>query len=136
MTLAVQHHDQTFKPVIGSEPPIESGHSQHSPEDWHRISIRWLSGTIIAGLLGASLIGAAVFTALDRQANFAEMPVLVQNSHKESATAAGAPVRKGDRLVRPVDIVAAKQTYRVTTPIKLADKEILASRAFTQVATP
>ena len=92
-------------PVIGSEPPIESGNVNHSPEDWHRISVRWLSGTVIAGLLGVALIGAAVYTALDHQANFAEMPVLVQSAHKEMISAPGAPMRKSDRLVRPVDIL-------------------------------
>ena len=136
MTITSANHFKPFMPVLGSEPPIESGNVSHSPEDWHRISVRWLSGTIIAGMLGVALIGAAVYTALDHQANFAEMPVLVQNTHKETVSAPGAPMRKSDRLVRPVDIVAAKQTYRVTTPIKLGDKEILASRSFTQVATP
>ena len=136
MTIPSPHYYQSFMPVIGSEPPIESGNIRHSPEDWHRISLRWLSGTVIAGVLGIALIGAAVYTALDHQANFAEMPVLVQGSHKEPTSVTGAQVRKGDRLVRPVDIVAAKQNYRVTTPIKLGDKEILASRSFTQVATP
>eukprot|EP01037_Dinobryon_pediforme_P007649 gene7649-7711_t len=123
-------------PIVGSEPPIETGEVRHLPSDWHRISLRWLSGTIIAGLAGAALIGAAVYTALDRQANFAEMPVFVQNVRKETTAPAGAAVSKGDRLVRPVDIVAAKQVYRVTTPVKVGDKEILTSRAFTRVATP
>ena len=32
---------------------------------------------------------------------------------------------KGDRLVRPVDIVAAKQDFQVTPPIKIGDREIV-----------
>eukprot|EP01037_Dinobryon_pediforme_P007404 gene7404-7468_t len=136
MTATSVNQYKMFTPIVGSEPPIEAGDVRHLPSDWHRISLRWLSGTIIAGLAGAALIGAAVYTALDRQANFAEMPVFVQNIRKETAVPAGAAVSKGDRLVRPVDIVAAKQIYRVTTPVKLGDKEILTSRAFTRVATP
>lgn len=121
--------------VIGIEPPIETGTERHTPADWHRMSLRWLIGTTMGGLAGAALIGAAIYAALDRQTNFADMPTLAQPIHKDEAPAS-ANLRKGDRLVRPIDIVAAKQAYKITIPVKVGDKEVLAQRAFTRVATP
>ena len=42
---------------------------------------------------------------------------------------------KGDRLLRPVDIVADKQTFKVPTIIKVGDKEVVKARPFTRLQT-
>ena len=91
---------------IGTEPPIEADGRRHTPEDHRHISLRWLTGTILTGLTGALLIGAAVYSALDGESNFAEAPTLAV-ARAEKTDAAVNP-RKGDRLVKSVDIVAAK----------------------------
>ena len=126
-------HGQDYG-VIGIEPPIETGTEHHTPADWHRISLKWLAGTVLAGLAGAALIGSAVDAALDRQTTFAEAPTIAAVTRKDDA--AGSTLRKSDRLVRPIDIVAAKQVYKITIPVRVGDKEVLAPRSFTHVATP
>ena len=106
---------------IGTEPPIEADGRRHSPEDHRHISLRWLSGTCLTGLTGALLIGAAVYSALDGQSNFAEPPTpAVPRAEK---TDAAVNPRKGDRLVKSVDIVAAKQSFRTPTIVKSGEKE-------------
>jgi murein DD-endopeptidase MepM/ murein hydrolase activator NlpD len=92
-----------------------------------------LTGTVLTGLSGAALIGAAVYSALDRNPNFAELPELVV--HKDSAIGDLVNPRKGDRLVKSVDIVAARQSYRAPTTIKVGDKEVIKWRGFARVAT-
>ncbi len=42
---------------------------------------------------------------------------------------------KGDRLVRPIDIIAAKQSFKAQTTIKIGDKDVVKARPFTRVAT-
>src|SRR5262249_9140634 len=43
--------------------------------------------------------------------------------------------KKGDRILKAVDIVAAKQTFKAPMAIKVADKEVMKTRAFTRVST-
>jgi murein DD-endopeptidase MepM/ murein hydrolase activator NlpD len=118
---------------IGAEPPIEADGRRHTAEDHRHISLRWLSGTILTGLTGALLIGAAVYSALDGESHFAEPPTPV-TPRAEKSDALVNP-RKGDRLVKSVDIVAAKQTFRTPTVVKAGDKEVIRSRGFTKVST-
>lgn len=118
----------------GVEPAIELDGTRHSFFDRRRVSIRWLSGTCLTGLLGALLIGSTIYAALDHEANFAEEPVPAVPVIKESSDA-GLNPHKGDRLVKPVDIIAAKQVFRVAVPTKIGDKEVLRTHNFARVET-
>ena len=75
-------------------------------------ALRWLAGVTLSGLCGLALIGSALYLDLDRQSSFAARP---DSPPRRSPSEAGERVNagKGDRLVRPIDIVAAKQTYQV-----------------------
>src|SRR5947209_2498318 len=118
---------------IGTEPPIEADGRRHTPEDHRHVSLRWLTGTVLTGFTGALLIGAAIYSALDGQSNFAEGP-LPAVPRAEKTDAAVNP-RKGDRLVKSVDIVAAKQSFRTPTIVRSGDKEVIRTRGFTKVST-
>jgi murein DD-endopeptidase MepM/ murein hydrolase activator NlpD len=118
---------------IGTEPPIEADGRRHTPEDHRQISLRWFTGTVLTGLTGALLIGAAVYSALDQQSNFAEAPTPAV-ARADKSDAAVNP-RKGDRLVKSVDIVAAKQSFRTPTIVRSGDKDVIRTRGFTKVST-
>ena len=118
----------------GVEPAIELDGERHTFFDHRRVSLRWLSGTCLTGLLGAMLIGATIYAALDHEANFAEDPLPAKPVVKE-ASETGLNPHKGDRLVKPIDIVAAKQTFRVATPTKSGDKEVMRMHTFARVET-
>lgn len=120
---------------LGIAPPIEADGGQHTPHDRRRVSLRWLAGTVLTGLAGAGLIGAAIYAALDRQPNFAGAPELAQTTHKDDATGELVNPSKGDRLVKSIDIVAAKQSFRTPTTIMVGAKAVVRIRAFTHVAT-
>ena len=122
--------------ALGDEPPIEADGGRRTEDDHRRISFHWLAGTVLTGLSGAALIGAAAFTALDRQMYQAETPQAAQVVRKEDRGDATVNPRKGDRLVKSVDIVAAKQSFRAPTAVRAGDKEIIRTLTYTRVATP
>ncbi|MDH7799705.1 MULTISPECIES: M23 family metallopeptidase [unclassified Beijerinckia] len=119
---------------LGVDPPIEADGRRHSHEDHRRVSLRWLSGTALTGIAGGLLIGSAVFAALDQTTNFAEEPQLALAAPRPQERDIDTPHR-GDRLVRPVDLIAARQTFRTPTTIRVGDREIVRTRNFTRVAT-
>ncbi|WP_036263546.1 M23 family metallopeptidase [Methylocapsa aurea] len=118
---------------LGLDPAIEADGERHTPFDRRRISLRWFSGTILTGLSGAALFGAAIYAALGHQANFTEPPAL--SPRKEITLDFGVNPRKADRLVKSVDIVAAKQTFHAPTAIRIGDKEVMKVHTFTRVET-
>lgn len=119
---------------LGVEPPIESDGGDHSDLDRRRISVRWLAGTVLTGCTGATLIAASVFAALDPNAMRAEAPEIAATD-RQAASRESAILRKGDRLVKSVDLVAARQTFRTPTTIRAGEREIVRNRTFTRVAT-
>ena len=128
-----------FAPQIdlGVEPPIEIDGEQHSPTDRWRVSFRWLFGTVLTGLAGALLIAAAIYAALGRQSYFAEVPELAARRDTGLAANGGeVNARKGDRLLKSVDLVAAKQSFRTPVNISVGDREVVRMRGYTRVATP
>ena len=120
---------------LGREPPIEYGFRRFEATDRRHISLRWLIGVVTTGVFGVALIGSALYLGLDRQSNFAEAPEIATPSRHEGAPEAAVNPGKGDRLVRPLDIVAAKQTFKAATTIRIGDKEVVKARSFTHVAT-
>jgi murein DD-endopeptidase MepM/ murein hydrolase activator NlpD len=119
---------------LGHEPAIEIDGARIEGRERRHIPLRWLAGVALAGVCGLALIGAALYLGLDRQSTFAEAPEFEVVTHKDSA-AEGVNPGKGDRLVRPVDIVAAKQTFKAPTTIKVGDKEVVKTRPFTILST-
>ena len=119
---------------LGDEPAIEVDGRRHTPDDRRRVSARWLSGTVLTGLFGALLISAAAYTALDQQTRFAEAPTRAHAARSaEGDTQQTVNPKKGDRLMRAVDVVAAKQTFRAATTSRAGDKEVVRTRAFTRL---
>ncbi|MGO4870941.1 MAG: M23 family metallopeptidase [Roseiarcus sp.] len=124
-----------FSVELGHEPPIEVGGSRMEGRERRGIPLRWLAGVALTGLSGLALIGSALYLDLDRQSTFAEAPEFAVATHKDSAEDEGVNPGKGDRLVRPIDIVAAKQTFKAPTTIKIGDKEVVKTRQFTTLST-
>ncbi len=118
---------------LGLEPAIETAAGRPRPLEGRRVSLRWLFGTVLTGLAGAALFSAATYAALDRQSNFAEEPLPALPAHKDADS--GVNPEKGDRLVKEVDIVADKQTFKAPTTIKIGDKEVVKDHSFTHIET-
>lgn len=119
---------------LGLEPPISAFASAGPPIHARDLSFRWLSGVIMTMVAGSGLLGAAAYASLDRR-TAAEEPQLAL-APKKDVEGEGLNPRKGDRLVKSVDIAAARQTFRTPVAIKSGDREVVRQRAFTRVSTP
>ena len=120
---------------LGHEPPIEIEGPRAEARDRRRAPLRWMLGVALTGLSGLALIGSALYLGLDRQSNFAEAPEFAALPRKDAAEAESVNTGKGDRLVRPIDIVAAKHSFKSPMTIKVGDREILKDRPFTLLST-
>src|SRR4029079_19617188 len=63
---------------LGNEPPLSVDGGSSGFVDRRRVSVQCLAGTILTALSGAALMGGAVFTSLDGEANFASLPERVE----------------------------------------------------------
>ncbi len=120
---------------LGVESPIRLGDDRLDRSERRRTSLRWLAGAALTGLCGITLIGAALYFDLDSQYDFAEAPEFATAAGPTDSAEEGVSPGKGDRLLRPVDIVSDRQTYRAPTIIKVGDKEVVKTRAFTRLQT-
>ena len=120
---------------LGVEPPIELDGEEHTQVDRWRVSFRWLVGTVLTGLAGALLIAAALYAALGSHSYFAESPAFASISRRDGGSEQ-INGGKGDRLMKSVDLVAAKQSFRTSARITVGDREVLRMRGFTRIATP
>jgi murein DD-endopeptidase MepM/ murein hydrolase activator NlpD len=120
---------------LGVEPPIRLGDDRLNRNERRSASVRWLIGAALTGLCGVTLIGAALYLDLDSQYDFAEAPEFAVPARPAESQAEGVSPGKGDRLLRPVDIVSDKQTFKVPQTIKVGDKEIVKVRPFTRLQT-
>ncbi|MCP8941126.1 M23 family metallopeptidase [Alsobacter sp. SYSU M60028] len=118
---------------LGPEPPLARD-GERGAHDRRSISLRWLSGTVLTGLLGAGLIGAAIFIALDGELTFAERAEQASTSVSRAASVDRSP-KRGDKLFVSADIVSAKQAFRTPTTIRVGDREVIKVKPFVRVAT-
>jgi murein DD-endopeptidase MepM/ murein hydrolase activator NlpD len=118
---------------LGHEPAIQLG--DPGPHERTRAPWRWVAGVALAGFFGLALIGTALYLDLDRESSFAASPDYAPSAPAEQASGERVNQGKGDRLVRPIDIVAAKQDFVVSQPIKIGDKEIVKGRPYTLLST-
>ena len=119
---------------LGSEPPLSVDGGLHADFDRSRVSVRWLSGTILTGLCGAALMGGAVFAALDGEAHFAANPERVEPTLRSNIGSRGN-ARKSDRLPPVTDSNAARQVIRTTTMTKVGEREVPRVKPFTRVSS-
>jgi murein DD-endopeptidase MepM/ murein hydrolase activator NlpD len=118
---------------LGNEPPLFVDGGSSADFDRSRVSVRWLSGTILTGLCGAALMGGAVFAALG-DAKFAADPERVEPMMRSGA-ASRSIVRKSDRLPPMTEGSGARQVFRITTMIKVGEREVPRVKPLTRISS-
>ena len=123
---------------LGFDPPLSAGTRRHALDDRRNVSIRWLSATILTGLFGAGLMGVAVMGALHAGRDAAEKPEFAANSPQRppAGSADSQTARKGDKLIRAVDLISAKKSFKTPTVTRVNDREVIKVRAFARVSSP
>jgi murein DD-endopeptidase MepM/ murein hydrolase activator NlpD len=118
---------------LGNEPPLSVDGGLRRDFDRRRVSIRWLSGTILTGLCGAALMGGAVFAALDGETHFAANPERAEPMR--TAQNGRATARKSDRLPPVAETNSARHVIRVTTMTKVGEREVPRVRPFIKISS-
>jgi murein DD-endopeptidase MepM/ murein hydrolase activator NlpD len=123
---------------LGDEPPL-SVDGDDVAIDRRRVSVQWFSGTILAGLCGAGLMGGAVFAALDGETNFATVPERLQTALRGSLAGIGerigAITHKSDRLPTAGDASSARHVIKVSTTNRAGNREVVRVRPFVRVSS-
>jgi murein DD-endopeptidase MepM/ murein hydrolase activator NlpD len=127
------HKPQLGTIDLGNEPPLFVDGSSNVDFDRSRVSVRWLSGTILTGLCGAALMGGAVFAALG-DAKFAADPERVEPTVRSGA-ASRSTVRKSDRLPPMAEGSGARQVFRITTMTKVGEREVPRVKPLTRISS-
>jgi murein DD-endopeptidase MepM/ murein hydrolase activator NlpD len=122
---------------LGNEPPLSVDGGNSGFVDRRRVSVQWFAGTILTALCGAALMGGAVFTSLDGEANFATLPERVEVALR-GALGVGADraavSRKSDRLPTAEEPSFARQVIRVSTMTRVGNHEVVRVRPFVRIA--
>lgn len=122
---------------LGHEPPIDP-EGQTSPHgDRRSFSLRWLAASILTGVSGAALLGAAIYIALQGDTIFAQLPERAREIARgnDEGSAGDSRIVKGDKLVRTELFVAAKQTIKAPMTMRVGDREVIKVRPFLRLAT-
>jgi murein DD-endopeptidase MepM/ murein hydrolase activator NlpD len=121
---------------LGDEPPLEPAGLAARHADRPAMNLRWLVGSVLTGVSGTALLGAAIFVSLQGETSFAALPERVGPTafHQTSGDGSG-DVRRGDKLVRTQDFIAAKQNFKAPMTIRVGDREVIKVRSFVRLAT-
>jgi murein DD-endopeptidase MepM/ murein hydrolase activator NlpD len=120
---------------LGNEPPLGVDGHDGEPIDRRAVSVRWLVATVITAVSGAGLMGGAVYAALDGDYRFAAAPEVVRVATKTNNDRAINPNRKGDRINVLSENVLSRQVLRVSTTVRIGEREIVRVRPFVRIAT-
>jgi murein DD-endopeptidase MepM/ murein hydrolase activator NlpD len=122
---------------LGNEPPLSVDGGTSAYVDRRRVSVQWFAGTILTALCGAALMGGAVFTSLDGEANFASLPerveVALRGALGAGADKLGLP-HKSDRLLTAEEPSFSRQLLRVSTITRVGNHEVVRVRPFVRVS--
>jgi murein DD-endopeptidase MepM/ murein hydrolase activator NlpD len=122
---------------LGYDPPLDAGARRHAMDDRRQVSARWLAATVLTGLSGGGLMAAAVIGVRDHERSKEWRPQII--SQRSQAPEEDRPLvtaRKGDKLIRSIDLTSAKQTFKTPTTIRAGDREVIKVKGFARLSAP
>ena len=130
-------HDQGYQSQVdlGDEPPILVGEDRNLPPDHRRVSLRWLTGTVLTGMTSVFLMGGALFVALDGRHTFATPPqaLAATDALRSSVSAVSGAIEKGDRIRLVPRGVSSRQIMTVSTVTRVGERDLIKDRPFVRV---
>ncbi|MFN8828564.1 MAG: M23 family metallopeptidase [Labrys sp. (in: a-proteobacteria)] len=129
---AHQRHVRQVSVDPGDEPALTID-GRRAP-DRRRVNLRWLTGAVLTGVSGATLMGAAVFTALDGEYSVATSPSILSGSLAARETRDTSTTRKSNKAVLSTPDISARQTIRISTTTKVGDTDVIKVKPFTKIS--
>jgi murein DD-endopeptidase MepM/ murein hydrolase activator NlpD len=130
---AFQRH-RIRQPVIdlGDEDPLFTRNIANGAPDRRRISLRWLTGSVLTGLLSAGLVWGALQAAVGFDEHLIVRPALARSTPAgDQATVAA----KGDRFRPAPQSEVRRRVIQISTVTRTADRDIVRVRPFAHVQT-
>lgn len=118
---------------FGDEPAISIGGKANPAQDRHGFSYRWLAASLLVGICGCALLGAAVYISVQGDTSFAETPELV-SAAPTVAVDASPTSRKSNKLVQQAALPSARQIIRAPFSQRVGDREVIKNRPFVRLA--
>lgn len=127
----MQSVDDTLA-ALGNEPPLVIG-DRTKPPDRREVSVRWLSGTFLTGVISSVLMGVALFAAIDGREVLATPPETLNLAAIEGLTGEQVSA-KADRLVPLRNLASLTDSRRMelATMTRSGDREVLRTVPFVQ----
>lgn len=123
---------------LGDMDPISQARRASTP-DRRQISIRWLMGSVLAGLTSFILMGGALFAALDGRQQLA-LPAnsFLNDDSFASITDKDAGTTKGDRITLGTDVLpeSISKIMMVSTIKRENDRDVVKVRPFMILKAP
>lgn len=119
----------------GSEPAILANGNRRP--DRRQISARWLVGTMLTGFTSFSLMGVALFAALDGREQLATPPEFLSRNEIPKKTFKINDV-KGNRLIpiKPKTPLDDNRTFELSMVQKVGQREVVRPQAFELINMP
>ncbi|MEP2686962.1 MAG: M23 family metallopeptidase [Qipengyuania citrea] len=121
---------------LGEEQPLISGNGRRAP-DKRRVSMRWMSGSILTGVSSLLLMGGALYAALDGRQQLAKPANFLDKLTAQSGASGDAEVVKGDRPIAVLALKPAKERiFQVPTVTRVGENDVIRKRPFAFVSAP
>ncbi|WP_181704472.1 M23 family metallopeptidase [Chthonobacter rhizosphaerae] len=121
---------------LGDEPALVTADNRSGPPDRRRVSLRWLTGTVLAAMASTSLMGGALFVAMDGRQTFAVPVGAAMAAVPQGAEQPTDLMPKGDRLIADAGPAPTRQVLRVSTISRDGDRDLIRLRPFARVSAP
>ena len=121
---------KTLRPAIdvGNEPALATdAREKDRNESAHRLSFRWLVTTTLTGIAGGMLLAGALYTALDRQTNFALTAGRGFLAHD------GGALGKSDRIFSLGDTLSTRHVIHESAVRRVGDKEFIGIKPYLRI---
>jgi hypothetical protein len=118
---------------FGDEPALTLDGHAHPSTERHGFSYRWLFASLLVGVCGCALLGAAVYVAVQGDTTFAEVPEPAAAA-APAATSVATTTRKSDKLVQQAPLPSARQVIRAPFSQRVGDREVVRNRSFIKLA--
>lgn len=121
---------------LGDEQPLISGNGRRAP-DKRRVSMRWMSGSILTGVSSLLLMGGALYAALDGRQQLATPANFLDKLTAQGGNENNGDVVKGDRPITVLALKPAKERiFQVPTVTREGDNDVIRKRPFAFVSAP
>jgi murein DD-endopeptidase MepM/ murein hydrolase activator NlpD len=122
---------------LGLEPPLTADGAVAETMMRRRLSPRWMAGLVLIALAGSALMVLSIVAALAPVETNMSQPQMTRLSELRSQSSGSiTTARRGDKLIRKANLVAARQDYRAPIQVRAGNAEITRVAGFTRLATP